>query len=370
MTADVVVIGGGIVGCAIAYRFSRAKLEVVLLERGDLGAEASRAALGVLAPRGGTSTQDSFFRLCQAGLQAHRDWEAELGEDGVRVPYKKEGLLELAFSDEKQSQLDEGLRREKALGIRVERLERRELLQMEPAISPGVRQALFYPDHMWVENGQLTEGLGQAARRRGAEVRTHCGAVTLRWEGSRLVGVRTGDQELGAAYVVNAAGCWAASVDGMPARFAPVIPVRGQYIELDDGLQPTFRHIVHGKKTYLVSRPGGKISAGATVEHAGYEKKNTAEGLQGILKAALTMAPALKERAFLGAWSGLRPCSRDGLPILGPAEPANLLLATGHFRGGILLAPVTADLLLEYVQSGHQPELLGPFSPLRFASEG
>ncbi|MCS6816122.1 MAG: glycine oxidase ThiO [Blastocatellia bacterium] len=365
--SDVIVVGGGIIGCAIAYTLAKEGLSVRLLEREEPGREASYAAAGMLAPQSEVMHEPSgpFFELCRASLQLYPDFVAEIEEvTGLPIEYRREGALFLAFDFAEGEVLAAAYERQKAIGLAVEDLTAQEVHEREPALSDAVQMALFLPDDHQVDNQQLMKALILAAQRRGVEILTGQLALGLMREGDRVVGVRTNHGAYTATWVINCAGAWAATVDPQRHPPLPVKPIRGQIVVLH-ARTPLLEHVVHSAHCYIVPRRDGRLFIGSTMEDVGYEKRVTADALLRLLAAARQILPAIERCTFVEAWAGFRPDTPDHLPILGEAEPG-LLIATGHFRNGILLAPITARLIAELITSGQASRDLTPFHPHRF----
>jgi len=366
MTADVVVVGGGVIGCAIARRAALDGLRVVVVERGRPGAEASWAAAGMLSPLAEAREPGPFLDLLLQAREIYPAFSAALREEtGVDVAYSDAGTLFLSLRAEDDAELEERWQWQSALGLAVERLRAEDVRAAEPALSPDVRQALRFPGDHQVDNRSLSAALWSAALRAGAEFRLGCEAARLLVEDGRAAGIGDSSGErISAGAVVIAGGAWAGRVEGLPRRL-PVEPVRGQLLALE-AVPPIFRHVVDSPRCYLVPRSEGRVIAGATVERTGYRKAVTPAGVRRLLDGAVEIAPALEHAPIAEMWSGLRPGTPDGLPIVGPdPDLPNLLYAAGHFRNGILLAPLTGELVAGWLRGETRGEL-EPFSVARF----
>ena len=363
---DVLVVGGGVIGCAIARRLALRGARVTLLERDEPGAHASWAAAGMLSPLAEADEPGPFLDLLLDSRALFPALADELArETGIGIAYRTEGTLLVALTAADEATLDRRHGWQAAAALPVERLGAAEALRLEPALAAETRGALLFPGDHQVDNRLLARALAAAASAAGAELRVGTEVKRVIVEGGRAAGVATaGGGRLGAGAVVVAAGSWAGAIEGLP-RPLPVFPVHGQLLALG-AVPPPFRHVVHSPRVYLVPRAGGRVIAGATVERVGFEKAVTAGGMLSLLAPALEVVPALRDAPLVESWSGLRPGSPDGLPILGPdPEVPGLFHATGHYRNGILLAPVTADLLAEAVLGAPSPRL-APFSLARF----
>jgi glycine oxidase len=252
------------------------------------------------------------------------------------------------------------------LGFATEAIRVDDARKMEPALNPSMHAAAWLPYEGSVDGRALTEAVLLAAQKRGAEVFTRPGGATaLELEGNRCAGVRAGEEKFLAQTVIIAAGCFSGAV-GSVERYAPTRPVRGQMVALKSESVKLGR-VVRSEKGYLVPQANGRILAGTTTEHVGFEKRVTPAGMQQILASAVEIAPELAQASVVETWSGLRPDTPDHLPSLGPTDVEGLLIATGHYRNGILLAPITAKLLREWVMEGRTAMAVEAFSPMRFA---
>ena len=366
MTQSVVVVGGGIIGCAIAYELAKVGCAVTLLERGLPGAEASSAAAGLLAPVGESRHPGPFQELALESWRLYPAVVAELREQtGVDVEHMTAGtlypILHRTGLDGARERTTWPLARE--FGVRV--VEAAELAGLEPALSKEVRWSLFVQGDHWVNNQRLVAAYATAAARRGATLRNGTEASRILVEGGRARGVIADGERIAGDWVILAAGAWSGTLAGPGVRL-PVAPVRGQMFAVNN-VPPLLAHAVHAEKVYLVPRPSGELLVGATVEHAGFLRAVTPDGIGGLIAAATELVPELGQRPIVRSWCGFRPWAPDGLPILGPwPDVEGLLVATGHYRNGILLAPVTAAALAECVLTGRAPAMLGPFLPDRF----
>lgn len=378
-SADIIVVGGGVVGLAIAREARRRGADVVLIERGlRTGAEASHAAAGMLAPQVEANNFDAFFALACASRDAYPNFARELREEtGVDIELERTGTLYLAFTEEDEEECARRFSWQARAGLQVERLTAKEARSLEPQLSPRVRCALRFPLDGQVENRRLAEALAQACKANGVAVFEQTEAVSLRVESGRVRGVETsrGRIEAGTAVVV-AGGAWSSLVrlrvsaagDGSDAPVPVIEPVRGQMLCFAPrSAPPLVRHVVYSPRGYLVPRRDGRLLAGTTTERAGFDKSVTDEGREAITAQAREIAPAVAELTVSEAWAGLRPRGADDWPLLGASsEAANLFYATGHYRNGILLAPLTGALVAEMILTGVVPDLLQPFAPARF----
>jgi glycine oxidase len=368
-TADVVVIGGGAIGASIAWRSALEGLDVRVVER-EPGLGASWAAAGMLAPITEVHYgEEAVLALGIESLRRYPAFVAQLEEvTGRRVGYEECGTLIIARDADDHAALSHLWRFQEQLGLEVEQLTRREAREVEPALSPRLRSAWRVEGDHHVDNRALTDALYEAAKRAGAELVTD-EAEEVVVDGDRATGVRL---ESGAVLscdtVVLAAGCWSASIAGLPDDVRPPVrPVKGQLLYLrgpsDDQL---VSRNIRGLDVYIVPRGDGRVVVGATVEERGFDVTVTAGAVYELLRDGYEIVPGLAELELTECVAGLRPGTPDNAPIVGATALRGLIVATGHYRNGILLTPLTAESVAELLVTGSAPEVLGPASPLRF----
>ena len=362
---DVLIVGGGAIGLALADELAGRGHAVRVLDRGAAGAEASWAAAGLLSPQSETRTPGPFFDLALESLRSYGPWIADLeSRSGRTAGFRRTGLLRAAFDEAGEASLRDFLW-QRDRGLALEPLDAAAIARrLGPEVCPGSRGGVFFPDEAAVDPRKLTRALDRAARDRGVEVQEETAVRSFRIANGRCVGVEIEGRSLDAGCVVDAAGAWAGRLGGLPFS-VPVEPVRGQIVELDCGARPP-AVVLHGDATYLVPHGGGRVLVGATVEHAGFRKEVTAGAVAELLEEAARLYPPVRAARFVTAWSGLRPGTRDGLPILGGCEMSGLFFATGHYRNGILLAPVTAARIADAIE-GRPASDLGHFGVGRFS---
>lgn len=364
--ADVVVIGGGIIGLTIARALAlRGISDVCLVERGVLGTEASFAAAGMLAPQAEADAEDDFFNLACRSRDLYPSFAAALFEEaGIDVELDTTGTLYLALNKHDHEELEKRYNWQACAGLSVELLNAAEARDLEPAISSSTLGALRFPKDIQVENRRLLNALANSVNRLGPTILTETNVDGLLTEGSRLTGVQTSRGVIGCAKVVIAAGTWSSFIQHAP-RALPIEPVRGQMVCLEAKPQLA-RHVIYSKRGYIVPRHDGRLLAGSTSEKAGFAKHVTAGGISSILQNAREISPAISTLPIVDTWAGLRPCSPDGLPVLGACDEIDgLFYATGHYRNGILLAPITGELISEAIVADVASPLLVPFLPGR-----
>ncbi|MBF0176391.1 MAG: glycine oxidase ThiO [Magnetococcales bacterium] len=359
---DVVIIGAGVIGCACAMRLLQAGFSVTLLEKSLPGAESSAAAAGILGAQSEVSGTGPFLELCLASRKLFPDFAREIHEiSGISVGYETSGVLEVAL-DPGEGRLAAG-RAQWMLdqGLRVELLDRAEARKLEPALTPHLIGANYYPDDHQVDPVALSRALAATVARLGGRFRGGIRVRGVQVEGKRVVAVQGDTECIPAFHVVVAGGAWSTHLAGLPPLRTTVKPMAGQIVQVETR-PPLFRHVVYGYKGYIVPRPDGRILLGSTLEDRGFDKAVTVAGLQRITHMAVELVPGLGEARLLDTWSGLRPSPADGLPLLGASPIQGLYHATGHYRNGILLTPVTAEVITTLVSGGAPALDLSPFS--------
>jgi glycine oxidase len=364
-TTDVIVVGGGLIGGAIALQLARRKLRVLLLDRQATGHEASWAAAGMLTPSPETPDAIALVPLAKASLELYAEFVTEVEAlSGKTTGFRREGIIQAFFLENARRELNTFVALSHGVGLAAEVMTVGEARQLEPALNPAAKAVAFLPDEGVVDNRALTRATLAAAATAGAEIRADARATAISVEGKQCRGVITTGETIAARHVVVAAGCYSAQIRGVE-RYAPVRPVRGQMVALRPAAFE-LDHAIKSERGYIVPRDDGRVLAGSTLEHAGFEKHVTPAGLRHILGAAMEIAPALADAPVIESWAGLRPDTPDHLPILGPTDLEGLLMATGHYRNGILLAPITARLISEWIAEGTVSLPAEKFSPLRF----
>ena len=368
---DVAIAGGGLIGGAIALELARAGLHVGVFDRQEPGQEASWAGAGILSPAPENPGMIPAVPLCKASLGLYPEFVALVEEmSSQESGFRPKGTLEPLFSRNAREELSTLIAVHHGFGLRAEALRAEDARKLEPALSEEMGAAILRPDEASVDNRALTRAVLEAARRSGAEIFPGCQVEAIcREEGqdSRCTGLTLKNERVEARWTVIAAGCFSSEIQGVE-RYAPVRPAKGQMIALRaDDLK--IERVLWSEKVYLVPRNDGRILAGATIEYAGFDKKTTAGSIEKILSAAIELAPAIAGARIEEMWAGLRPDSPDHLPILGPADADGLLIATGHFRSGILLAPITAKLIREWITEQRVSVDWERFSPLRFREQ-
>ncbi|HWE62310.1 MAG TPA: glycine oxidase ThiO [Chloroflexota bacterium] len=364
-TTDVLIIGGGVIGASIAYHLSQQGVGVTVLERHRTGGHASRASAGLLHPLYDRAIPEPLRALSAASFALFPDLVARLRElTGVDAAYQPCGWLRVALREDAAAALQardfaDSAAREYHLRL----IDGDEARTLEPALSPAVLAAVHAPCGAQVYVPALLQAYLQAAARLGATIRAGVEARDLWTADSRVLGATTLDGErIAADHTVLAGGAWTALLAAQLGVPVPVFPMRGQILSLH-ALPAPLRQVVFGSDVYLAPKVDGSIVAGATYEDAGFDDRLTAAGVASLLASAQLVVPALRDATFRQAWVGLRPASRDGLPLLGPVLGwQGVSVATGHTAEGVLLSPITGLLMAQHVRGQPTALSLAPFS--------
>ncbi|MEA2197170.1 MAG: glycine oxidase [Solirubrobacteraceae bacterium] len=347
---DVVVIGGGVIGLAVAWRAAQAGLSVTVLERGQPGAETSHVAAGMLAPISeATPTELPVLALGLRAAVGYEGFAAELADaSGCDPGYLACGTLAVARDADEAEALERELELRRGLGLEVERLRPSAARAMEPALAPTLRLALAVPTDHAIDPRRLTAALAEAVARAGGVVRTGAEVAAITLADAHATGaVLAGGERVVAGDVVVAAGPWSGRLEGLPPEArVPVRPVKGQILRLHDPAGPGLlsRVLRIAGRGYVVPRGDGRYVLGATTEERGFDRTVTAGAVFELMREAIELVPGFSELVLDECSAGLRPATPDGVPAIGPGAIPGLHWATGHHRGGVLLAPVTAAL--------------------------
>lgn len=366
--AEVVIAGAGIIGCAIAYELSRRGVSCVVLDSRRLGMAATNAAAGVLSPLAEFRRPDVLVQLGLASLRLYPEWVQRLRDEvpDIDVEFALNGVLRVAFDEEELAEFRAGLRYRAELGVELIELDRAMIREVEPRLNERIVGGVLSPDEGQVSNQLFTLALARAAKKRGARVVEGSPVLGFRKRGRRVVSVRTAKGDFACDHLVLAAGPWTRPIARKLGLDVPTFPVRGQMLAFGRMVTPVGRP-VWGKRGYVMPRANGLVFAGATVENVGFRIRTTKRGLDFVRRGAFELVPQLRHAREHFSWAGLRPGSPDGLPMMG-ALPGweNVTVATGHFRNGILLAPITGELMTQLIAEGRSSEALAPFDPGRF----
>ena len=369
---DVVVVGGGAIGLSCAWRLAQRGARVAVLERGEPGCGATRVAAGMLAPVGElTFGEPELLDLTLAAARLYPEFIAELeAATGQSCGFERLGALHVALDRDEAAQLRRVHDLQRSLDLEAEWLSTRQCRELEPGLAPSFHGGVLAAGEAAIDPRELTEVLLAALRDEGVEVQTGTEVVDGIFESERLVGVRTASRrsdtqevsdhrlhgEIRAEDVLLAGGAWSGAMSWLPEYARPAVrPVKGQVVELRTrDAEPPARHILASERVYLVPRADGRLVVGATVEEMGFDTAVTAAGVHELLREAYRLLPDVAEMEWVGATAGLRPGTPDNLPLVGPGAIDGLVLATGHFRNGILLAPLAAQAVADHL-SGVRP---------------
>lgn len=366
-TFDAIIAGGGLIGAAIALELARHDLRVALFDSQEPGHEASWASAGILSPAPENAGMISVVPLGKTSLAMYPQFIETVEElSGEKTGFRTKGTIEALFSQHAREELNTIVALHHGLGLHAEALSAKEARELEPALSEEIEAAVLRPDEASVDNRLLTRAVLEGARRSGAELFSGKTVNSIWCEGDLCRGVTAGGEKFAAKHTVIAAGAFSANILGVEL-YAPVRPTKGQMVSLRCA-QAQIERVLWSERIYLVPRNDGRILAGATVEHTGFDKTVTARGVAANLDAAIELAPALANAQIEETWAGLRPDTPDHLPIIGPTDGQGLLVATGHFRSGVLLTPITAMLIAEMILGKSLSADCDRFSPLRFQS--
>lgn len=376
----IAIVGGGICGLCIGWRLAQAGQDVCVFDRGEANKAATWAAAGMLAPQAEAEHgEEALLPLALESRGMWPDFARELEADtGIQVDYRAEGTLVVALDRDDREYLEHRYTYFRELGLGVDWLSGYEARQKEPYLARAVTGAIYSPFDHQVDNRKVGDALLAAYIKAGGQLREQTNVDEVLIRSGRVEGVRVGDEEIAAEAVVIAAGAWSRNIPGLPDEVRPPVrPLKGQMVALQMPQEaPLIEHVVWGPgnsivpSIYLAPKDGGRLVVGATVEEMGFDTEMTAGGLFELLRSAWEVLPGVYDLPVLESWAGLRPASRDDAPILGPTSVDGLVMATGHHRNGILLAPITAQAVSDYLMSGRLASLVKPFLLERFEGAG
>ena len=348
-TWDVIIVGGGIIGLSLSIALRKRGVSVLLVERGEPGREASHAAAGMLVDVP-AETPPALHTLAAASARMYPEFVHELqDESGTNVDLRDHGTIFFPSPDHLHE-------------LTPDHPLPSPLAELEPALADPERPAIYLKERS-VDPRALTAAALKATRHRGTDISSGTTVTTVLVSEGHTAGVSTTQTNYWASTVVNCAGAWAGS---FPPDHFPTRPMKGQMLSLAAPSRDLVRHVIRAPEIYLVPRSDGRILIGATVEDVGFDKRTVADTIQRMHQAAIHLVPALSQARMLEAWAGLRPGSPDNLPMLGESQTPGYFVASGHFRDGILLAPVTAHIMAQVI-TGTNPEYdIAQFSPRRF----
>ena len=374
-TSDVLIIGGGIIGCSTAYYCARAGLSVTLLEAETIAAGASGAAAGMLASQVEAHQPDELFEFSLAARAVHAQLAETLrSEIGVDVEYRVPGVLRLALEDREAVDLRGRQKWQEARGLRAEWLDAPQVAAAEPllrgAASWRLAGALHLPDEAQVRSPRLVRALAEAASKRGARVLEGTPVTEVVATGDRIEQVNTAVGSFAAGTVVLSAGAWSGRLAYMLGLYLPVQPIKGQIVALD-GLLARPQHILWSGGCYLTPKSDGQIIVGSTEEHSGFDRRPTLSALLQLATGATDISARFGSLPVAQMWAGLRPALPDRYPAMGRAPGfRNLIVATGHFRNGVLLGPLTGQIMTEILCDQSPSWDLTPFQLERLVPPG
>ncbi len=351
LSQEVLIVGAGVIGLAIARELSRRGIrKITILDRGRAGHEATYAAGGMLAVQAETDETGDFFELCKTSRDVYPGFAADLYEEtGIDIELDRAGTLYLAFTASDSREIEHRYNWQKGAGLNVEKLSAAETRKLEPFVSPDVRESLVFPDDWQVENRKLTAALLKFASDRGIDLREETECRRLIFKNGRVFGAETAGGKIYARMTILAAGAWSSQIGADSVRVPEIRPIRGQIVGFHTAKR-LFNHVIYSPRGYLIPRADGRILAGATVEDVGYENRMTPAGIEFVSRNAFEIAPSISGLKISEEISGLRPKAADALPVIGNLPSAeNLIVASGHYRNGILLAPITADVVADMV---------------------
>ncbi|WP_169978332.1 glycine oxidase ThiO [Tautonia rosea] len=349
-TADVVIIGGGVVGLSIAYVLATEGLRPVVLDRREMGREASWAGAGIIAPGSDKPHPLPMARLRTRSAELYPRWSDRLRElTGIDNGYRRCGAVDVALDAKQENDLKAAAGRWRSEGIAFERLEPGDFDRVEPSLNPELRVAYFVPDRAQVRNPRHLQALATACDRLGGRLRPGVPCTGFETSRGKVIAVQTPEGPIPCGSAVVSAGPWTEAVLDSAGVRVPTPPIKGQIVLLNSH-RPILRRIVELEDRYLVPRDDGRVLVGATEEDAGFDTRPTASVARELIDLAIRLCPILAEASVETTWAGLRPGSMDSRPIIGPApEAENLLIATGHRRAGLQLSPATAELVADLI---------------------
>ena len=373
---SVIIIGGGVIGLGIGWQLAKTGASVTIYEQAEAGRGASWAAAGMLAPLAEAHTEEpDLLKLGCQSLACYPQWVQELEADAeMSIGYRVEGTLIVGLEPDDTHQLQHLYTAQQDLGLDVTWLTGREAREIEPALSPRVTAAIRCESDHQVDNRLMVKALGRAYQRYGGVLHENSAVENIHIENGIAVGVKTRNgKKQNRDVIVLSAGCESAQIEGIPDTIRPPVrPVKGQMLALQMEAGITVKNVIrtvrarYPTSVYLVPRADGRLIVGATSEEMGFDTRLTAGGVFELLRGAWEAVPGIYELPLLETWTGLRPGSRDNAPILGKTPIENLIYATGHYRNGILLTPITAYEISKLILTGETSETIVPFRLDRF----
>ena len=369
MSRPVIIVGGGVIGLSIGWTLQRAGCPTIILDKGLAGREASWLSAGMLAPETEMGFEDEALYVL--GRESMNRWSTFVHkleeESGLSVDYQTNGILHVAEDRDAAEALRRQFLFQSESGLDVQWLTGAEAREIEPFLAPRLPAAVFSKSDHQVDNRLLVNALIVAFRNAGGDLREQAPVKAVLPQSNGLTVVLERGERIEAGSVVLAAGAWSRQVEGFEEDQRPAVrPVKGQMIQVSMAPPFSLQHVVWGRDAYLAPKSSGRLLLGATVEERGFDTQVTAGGLYSILEASWRIVPGIYDLEVTETWAGLRPGSRDNDPILGTSDMEGVVFATGHYRNGILLTPITADEIAHLVMTGETSDWIKPFSPTRF----
>jgi len=372
-SSRIIIVGGGVIGLSIAWRLARENTrdEILLLDANRAGEGTSRVSAGMIAPIAEAGFEDPhFIKFARLSRERYRAFVSEVSRDAdMSVVLGEEGSIIAAIHRDDVEAMRRVYEHRRHADLPVEWLTGSEAREMEPTLTPRVSAAMWIAYDGQVNPRALLPALVRACNRRGVEVRESARVQRIIINDETVAGVELDGETISAATVVVCAGAWSGTIEGMPADVVPQVrPIRGQILRLTRTADFAMKHVVRGPRAYLLPKDDGTVVVGATQEEAGFDATPTAGGIKTILENAWEMVPSIYDLPIERVEVGLRPGTRDHLPLVGATRIHGLIMATGHFRHGILFAPTTADAVCRGILTGEFGEDVAAFAPDRFAS--
>lgn len=363
---DVVIIGGGVIGVSIAYQLTKRGKTVTVLEKDTIGAHASGAAGGMLGAQVEFTEPGPLVDLSLRSRAMFTEIARELYQaSGVDIGLNDAGMLRIAWTEEEADTLKKRGAWQQAMGLQAEWMDKTDVRRMEPAVSDEITGALYLPDDIQVSAPDLTRAFAVAAAKGGARLLERCEVLDIEHTDSRITGVVTTQGRFTADHYVLAAGAWSgrlAHTLGLPLS---VFPIKGEAFSVLS-MPQRIEKTIYSHGCYIVPKDGNRLLVGASSADCGFDNRLTIDGLQQLMTKAVRLLPALKDCPLEKTWASLRPQTKDGLPYFGPVSSfANLLAATGHYRNGILLSPLTGEMIARMVTGETLDIPLAPFTDRR-----
>ena len=370
MNSDILIIGGGVIGLSIARELHKKGVKrITLLEKGVVGQESSWAAAGMLGPQAEANGGGTFFNMTLESRDLYPAFAAELlDETDIDIELERSGTLYLGFTEDDAHELRKRHEWQQAAGLSVECLSAEDARKAEPFVSTDVREALFFRNDWQVENRKLLDALRRYAEINGIDIRENTTVEGLIVDGHKIIGAETDDGKFLANKTVIATGAWTSLIKlGLADLPLKIEPVRGQIVVFRTA-QRLFQHVIYSRRGYIIPRVDGRILAGSTSENASFDKSVTEAAATRLREIATEIAPSISGLPIADQWAGLRPFAADGLPILGEiAGLDGLMIATAHYRNGILLAPLTAQIVADRIVNSTECRYFTDFGPGRFS---